>query len=114
MRLETHEIRMLAHAKAENDRALVDETRIILGILPRLPAIPSRTVQCIMIASTKLGIEQVAQLIRESPSAGRLLAFTTALEMEMGDEPRVAFEIRKVADDIRTELAEMRALSGKG
>lgn len=114
MRLEAHEIRMLAHAKAGNDRALVDETKIILGVLPRLPAIPARTIQCIMIASIVLGIEQVAQLIRESPSAGPLLAFTTALEMETGDEPRVAFEIREVAEDIRKELAEMRALSGEG
>ena len=51
VRLETHEIRMLAHTKAGNNDALVDETKTILGILPRLPTIPARTIQCIMIAS---------------------------------------------------------------
>ena len=90
MRVETHEIRMLAHTKAGDNDTLVDETRIILGILPRLPAMSARTIQCIMIASIRFGFEQMAQLIRESPSAARLLALTTALELEMGDEPRVA------------------------
>ena len=112
VRLETHEIRMLAHTKAGNNDALVDETKTILGILPRLPTIPARTIQCIMIASIGLGIEQMALLIRKSPSAGRLLAFATALELEMGDEPRVALEVLEVAEDLRRDLAEMRALAG--
>ena len=112
LRLETHEMRMLAHAKGGDNDALVNEIRIILGILPQLPHTPARTIWCIMIASIRLGIEQMALLIRESPSAGRLLALTTALEMEMGDEPRVALEIREVAEDLRKELAEMRAQSG--
>ncbi len=114
LRLATHEIRMLALTKAENDAALVEETRVVLGILPRIATIPARTIQCLMVASIGLGIEQMALLIRESPSADRLLALTTALDLEMGDEPRVAKEIRDVAHDLQLELAEMRAQAGMG
>ncbi len=113
LRLETHEIRMLAHAKAGDDAALLVETRIILGILPQLATIPARTIRCFMAASIALGIEQMALLIRESPSADRLLALTTALDLEMGDEPRVAKEIQEVADDLRRDLVEMRSLAGR-
>lgn len=114
LRLETHEIRMLAHAKAGDYAALLVETRIILGILPQLATIPARTIRCFMVASIGLGNEQMALLIRESPSADRLLALTTALDLEMGDEPRVAKEIRDVAEDLQQELAEMRAQAGMG
>ena len=53
-------------------------------------------------------MEEVALLIRESPSADYLLPLTTALDWEMGKEPRVAIEIREIADDKSRELAEIR------
>lgn len=108
LRLATHEIRMLALTKAENDAALVEETRVVLAILPRIATIPARTIQCLMVAGIGLGNEKMSLLIRESPSAGRMLALTTALELEMGDEPSVAVEIREVAEDLRRRLAELR------
>ena len=112
LRLEAHEIQLLAYIPAANDAALVNETRIILRILPQLATIPARTIQCLVTVSLRLGIEQMALLIRESPSADRLLALTTALDLEMGEEPRVAKEIRDVADDLRRDLVEMRANLG--
>ena len=108
LRLATHEMRMRALTKAEDDAALVEETRVVLGILPRIATIPARTIQCLMVASIGLGNEKMSLLIRESPSAGRMVALTTALELEMGDQPRVALEVREVADDLRRSLAELR------
>ena len=47
-------------------------------------------------------------LIRSSPAASLLLPLTTALELELGLEPRVAKEVEEVAEDIRREMAELR------
>ena len=40
----------------------------------------------------------MASLIRESPSANHLLPLTTALDWEMGKDPRVAIEIQDVVE----------------
>lgn len=66
-----------------------------------------------MSASFALGIDQLAVLIRESPAADHLLPLTTALELEMGEEPRVAIEVRRVAEDMQQELAKIRELFRK-
>ena len=108
LRLTTHGIRVLTYTKQGNIPAVVDDVRAILGTLPRLATIPSRSIQSLMIASFALGIERLATLIRESPSADQLLPLTTALDLEMGEEPRVAIEVRKVAKDIQQELAGIR------
>ena len=55
-----------------------------------------------------LGLERMRDLIQVSPSADLLLPLTTALEMELGVEPRVAKEVEEVAEDIRRDLAERR------
>lgn len=60
-----------------------------------------------------LGIDQLAVLIRESPAADHLLPLTTALELEMGEEPQVAIEVRRVAEDMQQELAKIRELFRK-
>ena len=64
----------------------------------------------LVLASLALDFDQMAALIRESPSSARLLPLLTALELEMGLEPRVATEVRKVAEDIRRDLARMKRL----
>ena len=61
-----------------------------------------------MISSLELGVDEVASLIRASPSANLLVPLTTALEMEMGLQPRVAAEVQKVADDIRRHMSRLR------
>lgn len=55
-----------------------------------------------------LGLEKMRGLIRASPVSDLLLPLTTALEMELGEEPRVAKEVEEVAEDIRRDLAELR------
>ena len=108
LRVTAREIRMLTYVKEENVSGIVDDVRAILGTLPRLGAIQRRTIKCLMAASLGVGIDRMASLIRESPSAELLLALTTALELEMGMEPRVAIEVQEVAADIRRNLATMR------
>ena len=108
LRLATHEIRVLTYIKKGDVSAVDDDVRAILLTLPRLEAIPLRSIRSLMAASFALGIDRMASLIRESPSADHLLPLTTALEWEMGEKPRVAIEIREVAEDMRRDLAEIR------
>ena len=115
VRLTTHAIRAIARIE---DGSLADATadvREILGTIPRLSAIPVGTIQTLIAVSIALGVDRMASLIRESPSAGHLLPLTTALDWEMGKKPRVAAEVRKVAEDIQHEFVEAREqLSNNG
>ena len=109
LRLKGHEIRSVA-CLGQGDRAVAEhDIRAVLEILPQLDSIEESTIRCLMIGSLELGIEEVASLIRASPSASLLVALTTALELEIGLQPRVAIEIRKVAADIRRDLSKLRA-----
>ena len=108
LRVVTHGIRVLTYIKDGNLTAVAADIREILQTLPRLSAVPAGTIQTLMVASYALGIDRLASLIRGSPSADHLLPLTTALDWEMGKKPRVAIEVRKVAEDIRRELAEIR------
>ena len=114
LRLTTYGIRVLTYIKHGNIPAVADDIRAILRTLPRLSAIPSRSIRSLMVASYALGMDRMAALIRESPSADQLLPLTTALDLEMGEEPRVAIEIREVAEDMQRELAEIRGSSRGG
>ena len=64
--------------------------------------------------SIDLGQERMCEIIQESPSAGLLLPLTTALEQEIGREPRVAREVEEVARDIRRDLAGRREARADG
>ena len=108
LRLVTHGIRVLTYIKDGNLAAVTADVREILRTVPLLSAVPAGTIQTLMVASIALGMDRMASLIRESPSADHLLPLTTALDWETGKKPRVAIEVRKVAEDIRRELAEIR------
>ena len=107
LRVATYEIRVLTYIKEGNLPAVANDVRAILAALPRLAGIPPRSIRCLMVASVALGIDRMASLIRQSPSADHLLPLTTALDWDMGKEPRVAMEVREVAEDMRRELAEI-------
>ncbi|MCY4572421.1 MAG: tetratricopeptide repeat protein [Gemmatimonadetes bacterium] len=115
LRLVTYGIRLLTFIKDGDLAAVTVDVREILRTVPLLSAMPAGTIQTLMVASIALGIDRMASLIRESPSAGHLLPLTTALDWEMGKQPRVAMEVREVARDMRDELAEIRKhLSNEG
>ena len=108
LRLAVHDIRILTYMKEQNLPAVINDVRAILGTLPQLAATPEGSIRSLMAASFALGMDRLAALIRESPAADHLLALTTALELEMGENPRVAIEVRKVAKDMRDELVEIQ------
>ena len=114
LRLQSHEIRMYARIAQGAGSEAVRDIQAILEILPRLGSVPHPTIESLMAASLAMGFDRVAALIRESPSADRLLALTTALELEMGLQPRVAIEVQEVAEDIRRDLALLRKQHVRG
>ena len=59
--------------------------------------------------SVALGPQRMYELIQASPSPELLLPLTTALERELGLEPRVAREVDEVAQDVQRTLAQLKA-----
>ena len=112
VRLATYEIRVLTYIKNGDKAAIAEDVRAILRALPRLAAMPPRSIQSILAASVAIGADQMVLLVNESPAARHLLPLTTALELEMSVEPRVPIEIREVAEDMRAKLGEIRERMG--
>ena len=77
-------------------------------LLPKIDIIPRTCVDVLMIFCIKLGPRRMLALIQASSSSALLLPLTTALELELGLNPRVAREVAEVAQDIRRDLAELR------
>ena len=115
LRLQSYEFRILGGVDQGDDpAAIVRDVNAVLEFLPQFEAIPSEAITLLIECSPAVGFDQLASLIRESPSAEPLLALTIALEMEMGLQPRVSIEIQKVAEDIRLDLARLRKRNESG
>ena len=80
----------------------------MLTILPKLSALRKEHLDVLVMFSSRLGPARMLEIIKTSPSATLLLPLTTALEEELGLEPRVAREVEEVAQDIRRDLAKRR------
>ena len=79
----------------------------LLAVLPRLDS-PKVAIRALLRFSIALGPKRMNDLIQASPSAELLRPLTTALDREMGLDPRVPEEVSEVAKDIRQNLAKMR------
>ena len=110
LRAQVHMLRSLASISLDDQPSAVNDVRTVLEIIPELADFPEGLIGNLAGTSLVFGPDQVATLIRESPSSGRLLPLTTALELEMGLEPRVAIEVQKVAEDIQRDLANLKQL----
>ena len=86
----------------------VEDIEAMLAVLPRLNALPKGVLDGLSRIAVALGPKQMRDLIRASPAADLLLPLTTALEMELGEEPRVSKEVEEVAEDILRDLEELR------
>ena len=86
----------------------------ILTILPDFDSLPKESLEELMEFSIDIGPERMVELIQASPSVNLLLPLTTALEQELGREPRVALEVAEVAADIRKDLAKLRETQSDG
>ena len=113
-RLKARAIRARAAMVVGKSSLCVSDIKKILVTLPEFRLLPKYALQTLMWASVGLGEEQVLELVRNSPSATLLLPLATALQQELGEEPRVAREVEEVSRDIRRELAEMRKQLASG
>ena len=90
------------------------DIKAMLAILPELDSLPSAVLDALMAFSIDLGPTRMRELVQASPSADLLLPLTTALEWELGLEPRVAREVEEVAEDIRRDLAKLKEARTNG
>ena len=109
-RFRGHVIRARAILAGSGDRAACEpDVEAVLALLPELGPIPREALVALMDLSVALGPQRMCELIQASPSPHLLLPLTTALERELGLEPRVAREVEEVAQDIQRKLAELKA-----
>ena len=80
----------------------------VLALLPEL-GFSREGLMALVCFSVDLGPQRMRELIQTSPSAHLLLPVTTALERELGHEPRVAREVDEVAQGIQRTLAALKA-----
>ena len=85
-----------------------EDIEAMLMTLPKLDSPPREGLDALMELSIDLGPARMLELIQASPATDLLLPFTTALEWELGLEPRVAQEVEEVARDIRRDLAKLK------
>ena len=107
-RLRGHLLRARATLANGGLAAGEQDIEAALAILPELDSLPKDVLDDLVSCSVEVGPERMRELVGASPSVDILLPLTTALERELGMEPRVAREVGEVAEDIRRDLAELR------
>ncbi len=109
-RFQGHVVRARALLAGGGDRSACEhDVEAVLALLPELGPAPREAVMVLLDFSVVLGPQRMCELIQASPSPHLLLPLTTALERELGLEPRVALEVDEVARDIQARLASMKA-----
>ena len=103
-RLQGHLIRARAHLAEGGGEACAGDVEAALSILPELNMLPRDVLVALADLSAGVGLERMCDLIESSPADDLLLPLRTALERELGMEPRVAREVEEIAEDIRREL----------
>ena len=103
-----HMIRAKATLAGGNRFACERDIEAVLTLLRKIDSLPPEALDTLMYFSVELGPERMRELIQASPSANLLVPLTTALERELGLEPRVAREVEEIAQDIRRDLAKLR------
>ncbi len=111
-KLRGHLIRARAHLAEGDGEACAGDVETALSILPELNMLPRDVLVALADLSAGVGPERMCDLIKSSPDGDLLLPLRTALERELGLEPRVAREVEEIAEDIRREL--LSRPNGKG
>ena len=88
-----HVIRAKALLAGGDRSACEHAVEAVLVLLPQLGFISREAIVALIGFSVDLGLQRMRELIQTSPSAQLLLPLKTALERELGDEPRVAREV---------------------
>ena len=84
------------------------DAEAMLTILPKLDPLRRESLDALTALSIDLGPKRMRDLIQVSQAADLLLPLTTALEWELGLEPRIAREVEEVARDVRRDLAKLK------
>ena len=103
-RLQGHLIRARAHLAEGDGEACAGDVETALSILPELNMLPRDVLVALADLAAGVGPERMCSLIESSPAGDLLLPLRTALERELGLDPRVAKEVEEIAEDIRREL----------
>ena len=109
--LRGHVIRATALLAGGDRSACEHDVEAVLALLPELGLVREAIV-ALMDFGVDLGPQRMRELIHASPSEHLLLPLTTALERELGHEPRVAREVDEVAQDIQQKLKALKATHG--
>ena len=104
IRLHGHLTRARAHLAVGDGEACAGDVETALSILPELNMLPRLVLVALADLSAGIGPQRMCDLIKSSPAGDVLLPLRTALERELGLEPRVAREVEEIAEDIRREL----------
>ena len=102
-RLQGHLIRARAHLANDDCEACARDVETALSILSELNILARHVLADLADLAMGIGPDRMCELIKSSPADDLLLPLTTALERELGLEPRVAREVEEVAEDIRRE-----------
>ena len=113
-RWQGHLIRARAILASGDPSACEQDIEAILAILPEIGSLPKQSLNALALFSAALGPERMCELIKASPSVELLLPLTTALEWELGLQPRVAREVEEVSRDIRRDLAKLKDARADG
>ena len=105
--LRGHVIRAKALLAGGDRFACEHAVEAVLSLLPELGFISREAIVALIGFSVDLGLQRMHELIQTSPSAPLLVPLTTALERELGHEPRVAREVDEVAHDIQQTLLDL-------
>ena len=107
-RLHGYLLRAKAILASGGSAAGEQDIEAVLAILSEIGSLPKYALDALVSFSVALGPERMRELVGASPAVELLLPLTTALERELGMEPRVAREVEEVAEDIRRDLAKLR------
>lgn len=111
-RWRAHFLRARACLSEGDEAACVRDVEAGLSLLPTLDFLPKEALDALSDLAVDLGSTELRDLIRKSLASDLLLPFVTALEHELGLEPRVAREVEEVAADIRKDIEDRRERHG--
>ena len=104
IRLHGHLTRARAHLAVGDGEGCERDIETALSILPELNMLPRVVLVALAELAAGVGPERMCDLMESSPSGDLLLPLRTALEKELGLEPRVAREVEEIAEDIRRDF----------
>ena len=110
-RIDGHGMRAVASSLMGDRAASESDIAEALRMLPEARDRVKHVVTYLLGLCELFHESDMLELIASSPSATLLLPMTVALRRELGEDPEVAREVSEVADDIRNDLAKMKANS---